>query len=93
MKAWVLTSIFIIAISMLLVGCGNQERTDKGSTVDRQERDRMHELDMRRDMQRSEMERRREEDQMRQEHNRMEQGRIRQEFQDRMRQSLSLIHI
>ena len=91
MKAWVLTSIFIIAISMLLVGCGNQERTDKGSTVDRQDRDRMHERDMRRDMQRSEMERRREEDQMRQEHNRMEQGRIRQEFQDRMRQSRSEI--
>ena len=82
MKISLLSFVLIMTISMGLVGCGDQDRPDKGLELDRQERNQMHERDVRR-----EMERHRDQGRIRQEHDRMEQGRIRQEFQDRMRRS------
>ena len=56
MKISLLPFVLIMAISMGLVGCGDQDRPDKGLELDRQERHRMHERDVRREMQKSEME-------------------------------------
>ena len=89
MKASLLSFVLIITIAVGSVACGGQGRPSNEGTLGHQEHDLRNERDIRGDMQRAEMERRREEDKFRQEQYRMEQSRNREEFQDRMREARS----
>ena len=66
MKTSLLSFVLIITIVVSSVACGGQDRPTKDGTSGHQERDPRHERDIRGDMQRAEMERRREEDRFRQ---------------------------